>query len=65
MFISCVLNAKIIDFNTALKLTLKNNKELKAKKTKIEQAKLNLAKAKGYNFSDRLHIRVWDANKGV
>jgi organic radical activating enzyme len=22
-------------------------------------------KAKGYNFSDRLHIRIWDANKGV
>ncbi len=22
-------------------------------------------KAKGYNFSDRLHIRIWDSNKGV
>ena len=22
-------------------------------------------KVKGYNFSDRLHIRIWDANKGV
>ena len=40
MFISCVLNAKIIDFNTALKLTLKNNKELKAKKQKSNKQNL-------------------------
>jgi len=26
---------------------------------------IEFCKAKGYNFSDRLHIRVWDANKGV
>jgi hypothetical protein len=35
-----VLNAKIIDFNTALKLTLKNNKELKAKKQKSNKQNL-------------------------
>jgi len=45
-----LLSAESISFNKALELTLKNNKELKAKKTKIEQAKLDLAKAKGYNF---------------
>ncbi len=26
---------------------------------------IEFCKSKGYNFSDRLHIRVWDANKGV
>ena len=26
---------------------------------------IEFCKEKGYNFSDRLHIRVWDANKGV
>lgn len=26
---------------------------------------IEFCKAKGYNFSDRLHIRVWDQNKGV
>ncbi|MFT7003903.1 MAG: 7-carboxy-7-deazaguanine synthase [Sulfurimonas sp.] len=26
---------------------------------------IEFCKAKGYNFSDRLHIRVWDENKGV
>jgi len=26
---------------------------------------IEFCKAKGYNFSDRLHIRVWDSNKGV
>ena len=26
---------------------------------------IEFCKAKGYNFSDRLHIRVWDINKGV
>ncbi|EQB39568.1 radical SAM protein [Sulfurimonas hongkongensis] len=26
---------------------------------------VEFCKAKGYNFSDRLHIRIWDANKGV
>ncbi len=26
---------------------------------------IEFCKAKGYNFSDRLHIRVWDRNKGV
>jgi len=26
---------------------------------------IEFCKAKAYNFSDRLHIRIWDANKGV
>lgn len=26
---------------------------------------IEFCKAKGYNFSDRLHIRIWDANRGV
>lgn len=26
---------------------------------------IDFCKMKGYNFSDRLHIRVWDQNKGV
>ena len=26
---------------------------------------IEFCKAKGYNFSDRLHIRIWDDNKGV
>ena len=26
---------------------------------------IEFCKTKGYNFSDRLHIRVWDINKGV
>ena len=26
---------------------------------------IEFCKAKGYNFSDRLHMRIWDANKGV
>jgi predicted glycosyltransferase len=26
---------------------------------------IEYCKAKGYNFSDRLHIRIWDDNKGV
>ena len=26
---------------------------------------IEFCKTKGYNFSDRLHIRIWDVNKGV
>ena len=26
---------------------------------------IEFCKVKGYNFSDRLHIRIWDINKGV
>jgi len=29
------------------------------------QPLIEFCKTKGYNFSDRLHIRIWDANKGV
>ena len=32
---------------------------------KNTQPLVEFCKAKGYNFSDRLHIRIWDANKGV
>jgi len=37
-------------------------------KTEVEKNTkplIEFCKSKGYNFSDRLHIRVWDANKGV
>lgn len=37
-------------------------------KTDVEKNTLPLieyCKNKGYNFSDRLHIRIWDENKGV
>ncbi len=37
-------------------------------KAEVEKNTLSLiefCKTKGYNFSDRLHIRIWDANKGV
>lgn len=29
------------------------------------EAVIAFCKAKGYTYSDRLHIRIWDANKGV
>lgn len=29
------------------------------------QPLIEFCKVKGYNFSDRLHIRIWDINKGV
>jgi len=29
------------------------------------QPLIEFCKTKGYNFSDRLHIRIWDTNKGV
>ena len=32
---------------------------------KNTQPLIEFCKAKGYNFSDRLHIRIWDVNKGV
>jgi len=32
---------------------------------KNTQPLIEFCKEKGYNFSDRLHIRIWDANKGV
>lgn len=37
-------------------------------KKEVEKNTLSLiefCKSKGYNFSDRLHIRIWDQNKGV
>jgi len=37
----------------------------KAEVEKNTQPLIEFCKAKGYNFSDRLHIRIWDANKGV
>jgi len=37
----------------------------KAEVEKNTQPLIEFCKAKGYNFSDRLHIRVWDENKGV
>ena len=32
---------------------------------KNSEPPIEFCKSKGYNFSDRLHIRIWDANKGV
>ncbi|MHC3993603.1 7-carboxy-7-deazaguanine synthase QueE [Thiomicrolovo sp. ZZH C-3] len=29
------------------------------------EAVIDFCKARGYTYSDRLHIRIWDANKGV
>ncbi len=37
-------------------------------KTEVEantEAVIEFCKRKGYRYSDRLHIRIWDANKGV
>jgi organic radical activating enzyme len=38
-----------------------NKKEVEANTEPL----VEFCKAKGYNFSDRLHIRIWDQNKGV
>ena len=37
----------------------------KAEVEKNTEPLIEFCKAKGYNFSDRLHIRIWDQNKGV
>lgn len=37
----------------------------KAEVEKNTEPLIEFCKSKGYNFSDRLHIRVWDENKGV
>jgi len=37
----------------------------KAEVEKNTEPLIEFCKAKGYNFSDRLHIRIWDKNKGV
>jgi len=37
----------------------------KAEIEKNSEPLIEFCKSKGYNFSDRLHIRVWNANKGV
>ena len=37
-------------------------------KTEVEantEAVIEFCKRKGYRYSDRLHIRIWDQNKGV
>lgn len=38
-----------------------NKKEVEANTEPL----IEFCKAKGYSFSDRLHIRIWDQNKGV
>ncbi|MFA7355385.1 MAG: 7-carboxy-7-deazaguanine synthase QueE [Sulfurimonadaceae bacterium] len=38
-----------------------NKKEVEANSEPL----IEFCKTKGYNFSDRLHIRIWDQNKGV
>lgn len=47
-----LLFSQIVDFDTSLMETLKNNKGLKAKKLDINLAKYDLAKAKGYNYGN-------------
>ena len=42
--------AVTIDFETSLLKTIQNNKGLKAKKLEIQNAKLDLEEAKGYNY---------------
>ncbi|WP_457747158.1 7-carboxy-7-deazaguanine synthase QueE [Sulfurimonas sp.] len=37
----------------------------KAEVEKNTEPLIEFCKEKGYNFSDRLHIRIWDENKGV
>ncbi|MBU0719833.1 7-carboxy-7-deazaguanine synthase QueE [bacterium] len=37
----------------------------KAEVEKNTEPLIEFCKSKGYNFSDRLHIRIWDQNKGV
>ncbi len=37
----------------------------KAEVQKNTEPLIEFCKTKGYNFSDRLHIRIWDSNKGV
>ncbi len=47
-----LLFAHDVDFQEALELTLKNNKELKAKKLDIDKSKLDLKEAKGYSYGN-------------
>jgi organic radical activating enzyme len=37
----------------------------KAEVEKNSEALVEFCKSKGYNFSDRLHMRIWDKEKGV
>ena len=55
----------IIQYAPSIKvycMPLGGNKQEVEKNT---QPLIEFCKIKGYNFSDRLHIRIWDANKGV
>jgi len=47
-----MLFATTIDFDEALNKTIANNKSLKAKKLSVENAKLDLKKADGYNYGN-------------
>lgn len=50
--IPILLMGKTVSFQDALTLTLKNNKELKAKKLDIKKSKLDLEEAKGYDYGN-------------
>ena len=53
IILSCITSAVLavsIDFQTSLKKTVQNNKELKAKKLNIQKAKEDLKEAKGYEL---------------
>jgi outer membrane protein TolC len=50
IFCPLLLFGYTIDFDTSLEKTIQNNKGLKAKKLDIEEAKLGIEEAKGYNY---------------
>ena len=50
LFFPLFLFSYTIDFNTAINITLEQNKELQAKKLDIEVAKQDLIQAKGYEL---------------
>jgi len=50
LFINTILFSNSINFETALLLSLKNNKELKAKKLSIDISKLDLQQALNYDY---------------
>ncbi len=52
LLLNIILFSKSIDFNTALNLSVENNKELKAKKLSIQTANINYEEAKNYDYGE-------------
>ncbi|HIP12588.1 MAG TPA: TolC family protein [Arcobacter sp.] len=50
LFLPALLMGNTISFSEALNKTIANNKSLKAKKLSIEESKLDMKTAKGYNY---------------